>query len=126
MSTTWCRSSSLAVVCCRRPPTSPIPTIAVGLENRRRLEAAGIDAVVIDVLPRVDCFGEQVEVPYANYYLANGGVVVPVTGHPADDDVLALLADCYPGREVVGVPGAMVAFGGGGVHCITMQIPTAG
>jgi agmatine deiminase len=102
------------------------PDHAVGVENRRRLAAAGIETVLLDVLPRVECFGEVVEVPYANYYVANGGVVVPTTGHAADDEMLGRIGECLPGRDVVGVPGAMLAFGGGGVHCITMQIPALG
>jgi agmatine deiminase len=52
-----------------------------------------------------------------------GAVLVPTCGHPADGGVLALVARCYPGREVVEVPGAILAFGGGGVHCITQQLP---
>jgi len=48
---------------------------------------------------------------------------VPVTGHPADHEVLALLGEQVPGRTVVPVPGAVLAHGGGGPHCITQQIP---
>lgn len=77
----------------------------------------------IDVLPYAGAAGAGVAVPYLNLYLANGAAVVPVTGHPADDDVLARLEDVLPGREVVGVPGRTLAHGGGGVHCITQQVP---
>jgi Peptidylarginine deiminase and related enzymes len=42
------------------------------------------------------------------------------------EPVLAFLASVYPGREVVAVPGATLAFGGGGPHCSTQQIPIAG
>lgn len=50
-------------------------------------------------------------------------MVVPVDGAPADEHALAQLAAAYPDREVVGVPGATIQFGGGGPHCITQQIP---
>ena len=60
---------------------------------------------------------------YANHYVANGAVIVPVTGDDRDGPVIAFLSTCYPGREIVGVPGATLAFGGGGPHCITQQIP---
>ncbi|MEU0830010.1 agmatine deiminase family protein [Streptomyces sp. NPDC005969] len=69
--------------------------------------------------------GGQVEVSYLNHYIANGGVVVPVAGLPQDEDALAVIASAYPGRKVVGVPAPAIAFGGGGVHCITQQIPLA-
>jgi agmatine deiminase len=67
--------------------------------------------------------GASVPVPYLNYVVANGVVLVPVTGHPADGDALATIGAAYPGREVVGVPGALLAYGGGGVHCITQPVP---
>jgi agmatine deiminase len=67
--------------------------------------------------------GPSSDLSYSNYYLANGGVVVPVSGHAPDDDALALIGSLYPDRKVVGVPGRTLAFGGGGPHCITQQIP---
>ncbi len=62
-------------------------------------------------------------IPYMNHYLANGAVIVPVGDIPEDDPALELLAKAYPDREVVGVPGALISFGGGGPHCITQQVP---
>jgi agmatine deiminase len=64
-----------------------------------------------------------VVIPYMNHYLANGGVIVPVAGSPADEPALELLAKAYPDREVVGVPGGWISQGGGGPHCITQQVP---
>jgi agmatine deiminase len=62
-------------------------------------------------------------IPYMNHYLANGAVIVPIGGVPADEPALELLAKAYPDREVVGVPGAWISHGGGGPHCITQQVP---
>ena len=62
-------------------------------------------------------------VPYTNFYVCNGGLIVPVRGEETDDDALALIASLFPGREAVAVPGATLARGGGGVHCITQQVP---
>ena len=67
--------------------------------------------------------GPDPGVSYANHYIANDAVIVPTEGHTGDGPVLALLATLYPGREIVAVPGATLAFGGGGPHCITQQIP---
>jgi agmatine deiminase len=67
--------------------------------------------------------GTNAETSYANHYIANGGVIVPMSGDANDERVLEFLATVYPGREIVGVPGATLAFGGGGPHCITQQIP---
>ncbi|HET8953882.1 MAG TPA: agmatine deiminase family protein [Solirubrobacteraceae bacterium] len=92
-------------------------------ENARRLGAAGIDVVELDVLPRLDVDGPPTVVPYVNYYVANGALIVPVTGAEADADALALLERLYPGHEAVAVSGTTLALGGGGVHCITQQVP---
>ena len=89
------------------------------------LDAAGRALKIVDipVLPYVEVEGERLPVPYANLYICNGGVIVPMTGHPADEDMLAIIADAWPARKVVGVPGDIIAYGGGGPHCITQQIP---
>jgi len=62
-------------------------------------------------------------VPYVNLYACNGAVMVPTIGSDHDTDTLARIGACYPGREVVAVPGGLLAHGGGGVHCITQQLP---
>ncbi|HEX7297484.1 MAG TPA: agmatine deiminase family protein [Solirubrobacteraceae bacterium] len=95
-------------------------------DNRTRLQAAGLDVVDFPVLPSVEVAGEQVAVSHLNLYLCNGGVVVPVAGVPSDAEALERIGAAYPEREVVGVPGGVIAFGGGGPHCITQQVPAAG
>ncbi|MDX6640502.1 MAG: agmatine deiminase, partial [Solirubrobacteraceae bacterium] len=92
-------------------------------DNRERLEAAGLTVHRLDPLPHVGLAGEQVAVSHMNFYLCNGGVVVPVTGQASDAEALETIAAAYPEREVVGVPGAILAYGGGGPHCITQQVP---
>jgi agmatine deiminase len=101
-------------------------------ENLRRLGEArdargrALEVVEMPWLPYLAGRDPGVVVPYLNFYLANGAVIVPVTGAPEDDRALALLADALPGRIVVAVPGATLAGGGGGVHCITQQQPVTG
>ncbi|MEU5218240.1 agmatine deiminase family protein [Streptomyces sp. NPDC020807] len=97
--------------------------------NRAVLEAStdarGRSFEIVDVPQTAfaEVAGTEVEVSYLNYYVANGGVVVPVAGVPQDEEALAVIAAAYPGREVVGVRAHAIAYGGGGVHCITQQIP---
>jgi agmatine deiminase len=90
-------------------------------ENLRRLRAAGLDVVELPWLP----YAADAVVPYTNFYICNGGLIVPTTGEETDAEALALLESLYPGREAVAVPGATLALGGGGVHCITQQVPAA-
>jgi agmatine deiminase len=85
-----------------------------------------VETVVVPVLPFDERGGERVAVPYLNYYVGNGFVVVPTCGHPADDDMLAIIAEQYPGRETFGLDiGTILAIGGGGIHCITQQVPAS-
>ncbi len=99
------------------------PNAAIAVDNRRRLRVAGLDVVEVPVLPYADYGGQMLPVPYVNLYAGNGFVAVPVSGHPFDATVLGLVGEQYPGRDVVAVPGVVLAYGGGGVHCITQQVP---
>jgi agmatine deiminase len=92
-------------------------------ENVERLQAAGLEVVELPLLPYVEHDGPPTVVPYTNFYVCNGALIVPVAGQETDDEALVLLAGLYPGREVVPVPGTTLALGGGGVHCITQQVP---
>ena len=66
------------------------------------------------------------EVAHMNFYIANGGVVVPTCGdRVADDRSLGVIAELFPDRKVVGVESVTIAQGGGGIHCITQQVPAA-
>jgi agmatine deiminase len=92
-------------------------------ENAERLRAAGLEVEELPLLPYLDHDGSPTVVPYTNFYVCNGAVIVPVTGQETDEEALSLIGGLYPGREVVAVPGTTLALGGGGVHCITQQVP---
>ena len=96
-----------------------------GMENLERLREARDphgETFEVSVLDP----GPDAAVSYANHYLANGAVVVPIAGAAADRGALDFLESLYQGREVVAVPGDTLAYGGGGPHCITQQIPEGG
>jgi agmatine deiminase len=94
-------------------------------DNRSRLVAAGLEVVDFPILPTLDIGGEEVAVGHLNFYLCNGAAIVPVAGLTTDAEALERIGAVYPDREVVGVPGGVIAFGGGGPHCITQQVPVA-
>lgn len=63
-------------------------------------------------------------VAHMNFYICNGAVVVPTAGRKSEDDVpLGILREVFPRHRVIGLTGRMLADGGGGVHCITQQVP---
>jgi agmatine deiminase len=112
------------------PGTPNHERLAENLEClRAATDARGrtVDVVELEELPGTDVRGQPGCVPYTNLYVANGVVIVPVAGDDPDRDaeVLGMLASVYAPREVVPVPGRMLAEGGGGVHCITQQVPAA-
>jgi len=98
-------------------------------DNRAVLEEAGVEVEVLELLPRTTRphTGEHVVVPYLNMYFVNGGLIVPVAGLDPDMDAEALgtIGGLVPDREVVGVEALALAYGGGGIHCITQQVPVA-
>ncbi len=80
-------------------------------------DANGRSLKVID-LPLAD------HVAHMNFYICNGAVIVPTENNPkADEPALEVLRDAFPDRQVIGVSGLILSKGGGGVHCITQQIP---
>jgi agmatine deiminase len=93
---------------------------------RTSRDAAGRQMEILELpfYPYVNVAGTRKMVSYVNFYLPNGGVVVPFAGHPDDEEARRVLAEAFPMREVVGVPAAAIAYGGGGVHCITQQLPS--
>jgi agmatine deiminase len=93
------------------------------MENRDRLDAAGLEVTELPLLPYSAVAGETVAASYLNFYICNRAVIVPVASADTDSEALAIIAAAYPGREVVPVPGLVLAYGGGGPHCITQQVP---
>jgi len=95
-------------------------------ENHERAVAAGLDVVDFPPLAHGEVAGTRVPNAYLNLTLCNGAAVVPVAGGAAtgtDEEALERIAAAFPTREVIGVPGLVIAHGGGGPHCITQQVP---
>lgn len=98
-------------------------------ENLRRLKAArtakGKALTVVELpMPRPVVFrGQRLPASYANFYIANGVVLMP-TFHDANDRVaLNTLAEVFKGRTVVGVHAVDLVWGLGTLHCMTQQQP---
>lgn len=99
-------------------------------ENRRALELAtdaqGRRFEMIELYEATDAVDTEAEVfcaSYANFYIANGAIIMPAYGIAADQVAAQVLAEVFPEREIVPVHINHLAHGGGGVHCITQQQP---
>lgn len=93
--------------------------------NREIAVAAGLEVIDFDPLAYAQVEGEEIVASYMNFYLGEKFVIVPVAGQPdLDAEALDAIRRAYgPSKEVIGVPGVVHAFGGGGPHCITQQVP---
>ena len=67
--------------------------------------------------------GQRVPASYANFYIANGVVLVPTFNDPKDRMALEVLAECFPTRQVVGIHSRDLIWGLGALHCMTQQQP---
>ena len=67
--------------------------------------------------------GRRLAASYANYLIINGAVLMPAYGDAMDEAATAVLAQAYPGREIVQVPCRPLIWQNGSLHCITMQLP---
>jgi agmatine deiminase len=85
-----------------------------------REEAAGI-VQVAGSFPRKE--GDPVWGTYTNFYIANGGIVMPTYDDPNDEPAQRILSDLYSDRKVVCIPARELAMCGGMIHCITQQQP---
>jgi agmatine deiminase len=101
-------------------------------DNLRRLQAAvrqpavGPLRVVPLPFPRpVIMNGERLPASYANFYIANGVVVVPTFNDPNDRVALGILADLLPAHRIVGIHAVDLVWGLGTIHCLTQQEPLA-
>jgi len=122
-------SPDTVVTCVDADPTSE--NYDALRENIRRLRDAttedGKPLATVDLpMPAAVYFeGRRLPASYANFYIANGIVLVPVFNDPNDRVALDILADIFPDREVVPIYCGDLIWGFGAIHCMTQQQPVA-
>jgi agmatine deiminase len=113
-------------------PNASDPNHAPLAENLGRLKAArtlsGSQFTLVELpMPRPVVFrGQRLPASYANFYVANELVLVPTFHDPNDRVALNILAEVFPGREVIGIHSVDLVWGLGALHCMTQQQPAAG
>jgi agmatine deiminase len=117
------------VVIFESDPSAAGSALRLAADNRRALEAA-VDSSGrrLQIISMDDAY--EVQTPhsmfcrsYVNFYIANGGIVMPRFGGPGDTRARAVVQSAFPEREVVQIDVTLLASGGGGIHCITQQQP---
>ena len=98
-------------------------------DNLRRLQMAattfpaGLRIVTVPFPRPVVMAGERLPASYANFYVANGIVIVPTFNDRNDLVTLNTFAELFPGRDVVGIHAVDLVWGMGSLHCLTQQQP---
>jgi len=91
-----------------------------GIEDGSQIE-------VVDLpMPAALSFeGQRLPASYANFYIANGAVLVPTFNDPKDRVALGILAELINDRPIIGIHAVDLVWGLGTLHCLTQQEPAA-
>lgn len=107
----------------RDPNYGPLRDNLSRLRTARDEKGRSLEIVTMP-MPRPVYFGEhRLPASYMNFYIANGLVVVPQFGDPADELARHTLAELFPDRHILGLRAVELAWGLGAFHCITQQQP---
>ena len=99
-------------------------------ENYDRLKGARdqgglpLSIVTLPCPAPFDYVGSRLPASYANFYIANKVVLVPVFADPNDDKALGVLQELFPKHRVIGLPCKALVAGLGAIHCVTQQEPS--
>ncbi len=93
------------------------------LERLERLEGRNLRIVRLPFPRPVVMNGQRLPASYANFYIANGVVLVPTFNDKNDRYALQILSGCFPDRDVIGIHAVDLVWGLGTLHCLTQQEP---
>lgn len=96
------------------------------LKKMRLLNGKQLNIVELPMPAPFSFEGQRLPCAYANFYIANRSVIVPVFGCAQDDQALQLIQACFPDREVVGIDSREIIWGLGSFHCLSQQEPAVG
>lgn len=93
------------------------------LKSMRLLNGKQLNIVEIPMPEPLSYEGQRLPCSYANFYIANNSVIVPVFNTKNDERALQLIQECFPNREVVGIDSTDIIWGLGSFHCLSQQEP---
>lgn len=93
-------------------------------ENLERLQSEkGLEVVPLPMPSPLMFRRQRLPASYANFYIANGVVIVPTFNDPQDRNALGILSELFPDRDVIGIHCVDLVWGLGTLHCMTQQLP---
>lgn len=93
------------------------------LKKMRLLNGKQLNIIEIPMPDEVIYEGQRLPASYANFYIANKSVIVPTYRCDKDEQVLQIIKDCFPNRNVVGIDSTDLIWGLGSFHCLSQQEP---
>ncbi len=93
------------------------------LRSMKDQDGKALRIVELPMPGRVDYEGQRLPASYANFYIANGKVMVPTFRQANDQRAINILQSCFPDRRVVGLDSTDLIWGLGSFHCISQQEP---
>jgi agmatine deiminase len=107
------------------PDFTPVQEAMRRLKLARDAEARSLEIIELPQprKARQSWSGTLLPASYVNFYLVNGGVIMPAFGDKNDEQARTILAQCFPDRDIMQVDAVDIVQGGGGIHCITQQEP---
>jgi agmatine deiminase len=93
------------------------------LRGFRNLQDQPFEIVELPMPSPVFFENQRLPASYANFYIANGLVLVPTFNDRNDRHALNIIASCFPDREVVGIHAVDLVWGLGTLHCLSQQEP---
>jgi agmatine deiminase len=98
-------------------------------ENYQRLcrmtteDGSPLNVITLPMPAPVILDGERLPASYANFYIANTVVLLPVFGDPRDAEAIATLQEAFPDRRIAPINSRELVWGLGSFHCLTQQVP---
>jgi agmatine deiminase len=97
---------------------SPLEVIPIPAPHMLSVSTVRFSGTDFSVAP-----GAPTDASYSNYLVTNSLVLIPVYGRPEDERAKAIIAEHFPGREVIGISAISMTEQGGAIHCVTQQQP---
>jgi agmatine deiminase len=93
------------------------------LKKMRLVDGRSLNIIELPMPDAVIYEDQRLPASYANFYIANHAVIVPVFRCDKDERALRIIAGCFPGRQVVGIDSTDIIWGLGSFHCLSQQEP---
>ena len=93
------------------------------LKKMRLLNGKQLNIIELPMPDELIYEDQRLPCSYANFYIANASVIVPVFKSSKDEQALQIIQDCFPGRNVIGIDSTEIIWGLGSFHCLSQQEP---